>query len=92
MLPSNFQLRKGENYDALSKMNKTLQNFELAKTTCPTGPADYNIERIIGTNMAVSSIKNEPNYTFSKSMTHRTSDSTTATTSHAKRTFRKGND
>ena len=71
MLPSNFQLKKGDkSSDALSIMNRT--QFEIPKTSCPTGPADYNIERIIGTNMAVSSIKNEPIYSFSKSMTHRT--------------------
>ena len=40
--------------------------------------------------MTVSSIKNEPIYSFSKSMTHRTSDSTG--TSNNKKTFRKGND
>ena len=62
----------------------------MPKTQCRTGPADYNIERIIGTNMAVSSIKNEPIYSFSKSMTHRTTDSTG--TSNNKRTFRKGHD
>lgn len=52
MLPSNFQLKKGDKYEQLSRMNKTL--VDLPKTQCATGPADYNIERIIGTNMAVS--------------------------------------
>ena len=60
----------------------------MSKTGCPTGPADYKIERIIGTNMAVSSIKNEPGYSFTKSLTHRTNDSTHSNN----KTFRKGKD
>lgn len=89
MIPSNFQLKKGDKAsDATSMLNRT--QFEIPKTSCPTGPADYHIERIIGTNMAVSSIKNEPGYSFTKSMTHRTQDSTG--TSNHKRTFRKGQD
>jgi hypothetical protein len=80
MLPSNFQLSKN--------------HPEMSKTTCPTGPADYKIDRIIGTNMALSSIKNEPGYSFSRSMTHRTTDSTGANTASNNKitTFRKGND
>ena len=52
MLPSNFHLSQN--------------TADIPKTTCPTGPADYYIERIIGTNMAISSIKNEPGYSFTK--------------------------
>ena len=41
--------------------------------------------------MAVSSIKNEPGYSFTKSMTHRTTDST-GNTSRRNRNFKKGHD
>ena len=43
--------------------------------------------------MAVSSIKNEPGYSFTKSMTHRTTDSTgNINTSRNRGNFKKGND
>lgn len=78
MLPSNFQLSGRQ------------QQLDMPKTSCPTGPADYNIEQIIGQTVTVSSIKNEPGYSFTRSMTHRTSDSTGA--SNHRRIFRKGDD
>lgn len=77
MLPSNFQL-------------STRQQPEMPKTSCPTGPADYNIEQLIGQTVAQSSIRNEPGYSFSRTMTHRSTASTGP--SNHRRTFRKGDD
>jgi len=60
------------------------------KTSCPTGPADYEINRIIGQPMAQASIRNEPQYSFTKSLTHRTTESGGNISNRKNRTVRRG--
>ena len=60
------------------------------KTSCPTGPADYEIKRVIGKPMAQASIRNEPQYSFTKSLTHRTIESGGNISSRKNKTVRRG--
>lgn len=70
MLPSNFQrTRDGLNTLDMSKVNL----LDDTKSLNTAGPADYQIERVIGRDkIAQAQIRNCPQYSFGRTQTHRT--------------------
>ena len=70
MLPSNF--KRSDTYSLLKE--KIRKDFIEEESTA--GPADYQIEKIIGKErISQAGIKAAPQYSFGRTLTHRTIDS-----------------
>lgn len=55
-----------------TESEKTSQYTD-AKTRCPTGPADYSKEHLLGNDqIRVANQKSNPKVSFTKALTHRT--------------------
>lgn len=68
MLPSNFQRTK----EQLNTIDVSQVGYDDSKSQTTAGPADYNIERVIGKKkIANAQIKVVPHYSFTKTKTHR---------------------